>query len=346
MWLLASLACTEPPPAEEPRCAPEPGEIIRLETGALYAYLDRAMDDGRGLRTLCLGEGSYETSMELQETEAEILRGRLSLVGAGSDRTLLVSEDGDPWVLRVASDVSLEGLGFTMPVEVEGLTLSVTDVALRGFDTEALAARFEGVESLQIQGLQLAELEVTGRALELSAGEDAEAMQIEDLQLLDLRSMTGELAALEHPARIEGLLVTDNVALTNTPGASGVTAGELELVDASLTGNELNGPVLAPAGALTASGLRVSGNLSRVLGALTLTEDADIRDSTFTDNSGGGGAISLVFVEAERRLILESVDMGEDSLDNVPCDIGLNTRCLADELGLVELLECDVSGCR
>jgi hypothetical protein len=346
MWLLASLACTNPPAPSGGACAPGPGEILVVETGFVFTYLDRAIGDGRGLRTICLGEGSYETSLDLQETEAELLRGRVSLVGAGSDATLLTSPDGDPWVMRVASDLELQGLGFRMPVEVEGLTLSLTDVAVEDFETEAVPARFEALESVEIRGLRLSGLEVTARALELSAGEDAATMQIEDLQLLGLRSMTGELAALEHPAHVEGLVVTDNVALTNAPGASGITASSLSLVEATLSGNELNGPVLAPTGSFEATGLSVTGNLSRVLGALTLMQDASIREATITDNSGGGGALSLVFVEPDRSLTLESVDLGEDSLDNQPCDVGVNTSCLALELGWVDELECDQAGCR
>lgn len=347
MWLLASLACTDPPPTRPQRdCPPGPGEIVLLETGGEFLYLDRAINEGSGLRTVCLGEGSYETELDLERTEAELLRGRVRIVGAGSESTVLSSPDGDPWTLRLASDLSLEGLAFTMPVDIEGLSLELVDISVQDFSSEALPARLEGLEGLSAQGLSLSGLEFEGRALELAAGDEAEPMELSELSLLGLRSMTGELAALEHEAVIHELRVIDNVALTNAPGASGITAGRLEVYGGMLSANELNGPVLAPTGAFTASDLTVASNLSRVLGALTLMQDGHIRDSMIADNSGGSGALSLVYVDGERQLLLEDVDMGEDSIDNSPCDIGLNTNCLDLELGQVDSLECDISGCR
>lgn len=342
--LLALLACTEPPPTSSP-CPPGPGEILVLETGANYLWLDKAIGSGTGFRTVCLGEGVYETELELQELESGLLRGRLALVGAGSDRSSLVGVGEDPWVLRVASDLHLEGLRFELPVRVEGLSLELHDVAVADFTSEALPARFEGLEGLSVTDLALSGLEFPGRALELDAGEEAEDLQIQGLSLLGLRSSSGELAAFEHAAVVQDLLVLDNVALTNAPGAAGLSTARLELSGATLSGNELNGPVLAPAGPFEGRDIELRGNLSRVLGALSLLHEGALRDSAILDNSGGSGALSMVFVEPDREVLLEAVDLGEDSLDNSPCDVGLNTVCLPLELGYVEAMECSAAGC-
>ena len=302
-----------------------------------------------GWVTLCLGAGSYSTSLDMDKTD-ETLPGQVSWIGEEGVVLVPVLEDtgaeATPLKLLTHQPVVFQGLRFELPLELTADSITLRDVELGGFtltaeETPALSAKVE--EELVIDGLSVSAIQVDDVALRL----EGETITIADLDYRESRSVLGAHIELRGEASIAGLLVEDTIVLMNEPGRALMTAyKDLSIEDSRFATNQSNGPALGAAESLEASDLVITDHRSTWTGALTLFGSATLSRLELTDNVGGEGALALYPVGPASLVLIEQSDFGAEDLDNDPCDISLYGGCIRSDLEKIESLLCDQSGCR
>ncbi|MCP4810833.1 MAG: hypothetical protein GY884_36320 [Proteobacteria bacterium] len=354
--VLLVLACTGSEDVTSgPTCPPAPGEILRLETGAITTYLDAALRASSGFTTLCLGGGTYETSLELLG-ETRTLPGRLRVIGTG-DTTLVPRTDDtgavdaavDPWLLFTPSDeLELQDLAFELPLSLSARSVRLDNVELRGFEVladedDSAALDILATDSVVVDGLQVSELDVEDQVLRL----EGTTVQVDGLKLLGTRSARGGQVELSGDVTASDWEVCDTVALRNEPGHPLVSVfGPLTADGLVFDDNDANGPAVSAWSRMELSDIHIESHRSTWTGAITAFSSAALVDVQLLGVTSSEGALSVYPTAPEERVTLTNVAFGVDDDANERCDISLNSNCVANELGLVDEMICDTTGCR
>ena len=354
MWLLV-LACTGP--EDEPSqasCPPEPGQILRLETGLTTEYLDAAIRDASGFTTLCLGDGAYETSLVLDRAATD-LPGRLAILGSGDTRLVPRADDTGPvgpaerWYLTSPADeLELKDLTFELPVDVAARSVSLTGVGLQGFEVvededDHAALQVVGTEQVVVDGLVATQVEVHDQVVRVEAPE----LVVGGLTLSSLRSASGAHVELTGQVTATDWAFTDTIALRNEPGHPMVAVfGEVQGDGLVFHDNESNGPAITSWSRMDLQSVEIVGMRSTWTGALTFFAGGSLTDATLAEVTSGEGALALYLSGAEDRVALERVAFGLDEQANDRCDVSVLGGCILSEVGEIDELICDNTGCR
>lgn len=350
MWyltpvILALLACIDPPVVDQASCPPELGQVLRVETGELHESLDDALDDESPWLTLCLGEGEFPVSQDLNLAAAGRLRTQVALYGAGAEATRIVLADDaliTAWTLQGPPDLLLiADLSFGLPVFVHATEVRIGRAGWQGTVSPELPLGMLQFESLEANQLFVNDNTFGYNALTFIGTVDEEVV-LRDLTAHQNTGTFGRLLAFQTTAA--ALIDPDmegNVDATAGSGFPLVWAqDELRVTGARVVDNRNNGPQLY-AQDLTLTDSVLQGNRSANLGNVLASDRGLIQDTQLLDNVSPDAAISWV-PSGQGALELDAVDFG---VDNRPCDLSWYGVCQLTASGLQESGRCDASGC-
>lgn len=351
--VLLALACTGPQDTGSgPTCPPAPGEVLRLETGQVGTNLDAMLRSASGLTTLCLGGGVYETSLQLEVADGQ-LPGSITLLG--TDDAVLDARLDDsaaepvPFTLITPGDaLVLQDLTLRIPLRLSGREVTLRNVTVQDAIVEPNELDLAAVDLLatgpvEVDGLSLSGLEVQDQGLRV----EGETVRMVDLTYRDVRSVTGAHVEITGALTAERWAIQDTLALLNEPGHPVVSVfGSVDGGQLAFTGNEANGPALSSWSRMDLEDVSVVDHRSTWTGGLTVFSSGSLSNVELAEVRSPEGALAFYPTAPEERLTLADVTFGVDEAANDRCDISLSGTCQHAELGVVDEMICETSGCR
>lgn len=343
--LLTLLACIEPPVEEPASCPPEPGQVLRVETGQVFESLDAALDGDSPWLTLCLGEGEFPVSQDLNMTAAGRLRTQVALVGAGRDVTRIVLADDaliPVWTLQGPPDLlSIADLTLGLPVFLAASEVRLGRTGWQGVDSQDLPLGMLQFDQLEADALSLTDNQFGYNALIFIALQD-QPVVLRDLHAHQNTGTFGRLLAFQAPdARLIDPDLEGNVDATAGSGFPLIWAQDaLQVSGARMVDNRNNGPQLY-ASDLTVQDSVLQGNRSAYQGNVLALDRGALTDVQLLENVSPDAAISWI-PSGQGALELDRVDFG---VDNRPCDLSWYGVCQLTASGLQESGRCDAAGC-
>ena len=333
------------------------GELRLASTGSTYATFSDALADAAIEDYVCAGAGTFALGESTACTGVHMDEGRrLSIVGAGSDRTVLVGSassradscrDLAPAYYGEGSAVTLAGITLSDAlVLIEARSVELVDVVSRDVARSGVLALH--VEASKYTAKDVAVVDNRLDYLGFSFGGEG---VLTDFVVARNTYGEGYLGYFRGAVSWEGGEVVDNArTLDMEPGGYDLLEhnGALTLRAVTFSGNRTNGPLLSGFGDLMAERVIFADNDATGSAVLRhhsyedTTTAVSINESVFVRNVSPDAAVGLY---DGATLTLDDVDFGTGVDANGTCDVSVDGACAAEGLGPHADLACDGDGC-
>ncbi len=334
----------------------EPGQIRRVATGERFESLDAALDEAWADDAFCIGAGTYPVSGAAWGCQACGEEQRvLSIVGAGSDETVLTSATGEagwddaPVTLGQggpAERITLEGLRFHgLAVWLVAGEAELSDLAFTA-DVASRTLLQADTVTLTASGLSFSDIDHRGTGVLRLAGTST----IDGLTVRDNMIAPGSLLAAVGDLVLTDPLIESNNASSDEIGAFAVeVTGDLTVRGGQLRSNAVGGPLVQAWRGLILEDVEIMDNAGLMQGQIVVADSALVTGGSMSLNRSLSAAFELA---EEASLQLEGVDFGLDKQANRPCDVSMwylgdmEPQCIGASLGPDTTVLCDLQGCR